>query len=241
MNILLTMGLVSLAAGIVQSVTGFGAGIVIMMFLPMYLPMNVAPAISNGAAFPLALAILFQYRKVTNYRLALVPIAIYMTISTIAIKISATINLDCLQIVFGFLLVALSGYYLMFSGKIVLKESPLTAALCGILSGLMGGFFGIGGPPLAIYFLSTTKSKEEYLGTINFLFSITSTYQFFARIRVGLFTTAQIPMLLTCILMILIGRFAGSRIVDRINAEQLKKCVYVFLGFAGITTIVSCL
>lgn len=235
------MGLVSLTAGIVQSVTGFGAGIVIMLFLPLYLPMNVAPAISNGASFPLAWAILFRYRREANYRLALVPIIVYLAISTIAIKISATINLDYLQIVFGFLLIALSGYYLLFSGKIVLKQSLRTACLCGILSGLMGGFFGIGGPPLAIYFLSTTKSKEEYLGTINFLFSVTSTYQFLARIGVGLFTGAQVPLLLCCIAMILVGRFAGSRIVDRINGEQLKKCVYGFLGIAGVTTIIGCL
>lgn len=241
MNVYLSMGLLSLTAGIVQSVTGFGAGIILMLLLPHYMPMNVAPIISNGTTLPLSWSIAWRYRKVSRHRATFLPLIIYILVSAWAIHISSDIQLGLLQQAFGFFLVLLSLYYLCFSGKIHLKESTATVVICGILSGLMGGFFGISGPPLAIYYLAISSSKEEYLGTLNFLFAVASTYQVFARMSIGLFSSKEIPLLLVCITAIMVGRYIGSHIVNRINANQLKKFVYVFLGFSGIVTIIRCL
>lgn len=60
--------LISLMGGMVQTVTGFGAGIIIMLFLHNVLPMNIAPAVSNTTCAPLAWSIAWKYHKAVSVK-----------------------------------------------------------------------------------------------------------------------------------------------------------------------------
>lgn len=92
---------------------------------------------------------------------------------------------------------------------------------------------------MAGYFLAITDSKEEYLGTINVLFSITTAYQFVVRIASGILTLELLPMVAVGIAAILAGRFLGSRIVDKLDGARMKKIIYAFLAVAGVITILQ--
>ena len=109
--------------------------------------------------------------------------------------------------------------------------------LCSGISGILSGFFGIGGPLLALYFLAVTEEKEEYLGTLNGLFTITTLYQLALRIASGILTADCIPFIAVGIAAILLGRIAGSRIVDKTDKNKMRLLIYIFLAIAGILTI----
>ncbi|MGI5946433.1 MAG: hypothetical protein ACOX8K_03390 [Lachnospiraceae bacterium] len=61
-NLLMVSG-ASLLGGTVQSVTGFGASIIIMIFLPVFLSMTAAPAVSDVITMTLSFitASMFPY------------------------------------------------------------------------------------------------------------------------------------------------------------------------------------
>ncbi len=63
----------------------------------------------------------------------------------------------------------------------------------GTLSGMMGGFFGMQGPPVVLYFLSSTKSKEEYMALVqpyilcgNIIMTVARGYNGFLTPTVGI-------------------------------------------------------
>ena len=241
MLLYLVMIFSSILAGCTQAVTGFGGGIVLMQFLPYFVPMNVAPAIGEGTTTPLPWAIAMNYRKHIRWRLVFLPICCYLLWSTLAIWISTRVDLGRLKLVFGILMIVLSIYFMFVSKKVKVSGNLLTAIVCSSASGLLSGLFGMGGPTMAIYYLAVTKSKEEYLGTMNMVFAFAMIYQLVARIVAGILTLDLLPVLAVGIVGILVGQFIGKKIVDRIDGEKLKKIVYVFLAISGVITTINAL
>ena len=138
-------------------------------------------------------------------------------------------------------LILLSVYFMFFSKKLKVSGKPWTAVLCVSLSGVLSGLFGIGGPTLVMYYIAVTKTKEEYLGTMNFVFAVAITYQIIVRFVTGVLTVNLLPMLVIGTASILVGRIIGTKIVDKIDGEKLKKIVYVFLAISGVITTINAL
>lgn len=235
----LIIALISLAGGAGQSITGFGAGIIIMTVLPSVISMGLAPAVSGTICTPLSISIAWRYRKYAKWKMVLFPCAVYMAASGIAIYLSSVINMDKMKPLLGVFLILMALYFIFLDKKVSVKGTLFTAFLCSAVSGVLGGFFGIGGPFLVLYYLAVTATKEEYLGSINLLFAITTVYQLVMRIATGVLTVPCIPWIAVGIAFVLLGRIIGSRIVDRMNVEKMRKAIYIFLIFAGIMTIVK--
>lgn len=239
--ILVIMFFLTAMAGFLQSITGFGGGIVIMVFLPQMLSMNLAPAVSGTCCTPLAWSIALKYWKHCNYKKIIWPVIFYISASTLAIKASTMLNMNALKPVFGIFLILLAIYFSFFSNTVKVKGTMLTAFICSVASGILGGFFGIGGPFLVLYFLAVTDSKEEYLGTINGVFALTTVSQFITRIITGIITVNEIPIIAAGIVGILLGSQLGGRVVSKLDGNKMKKMIYAFLGVAGMITVVSSL
>lgn len=110
-------------------------------------------------------------------------------------------------------------------------------AVCGLAAGICGGFFGISGPPMSLYYLAVLDSKEEYLGTLNAFFSITVVFNIIARISNGFLTADLIPYMAIGIVAILAGSAWGSKLVARIERKTMSMCVYGLMAIAGIVAL----
>ena len=58
----------ALAGGIIQGVTGFGAGVVMMMFLPLQYSVVQSAGISSAICMILCAAMVYRYRKTINFK-----------------------------------------------------------------------------------------------------------------------------------------------------------------------------
>ena len=92
---------------------------------------------------------------------------------------------------------------------------------------------------MSVYFLSNSRSKEEYTGTIQLFFACTATVNLLIRIGKGIFTPALVPFTLVSMLGIAVGIQLGLRILRWINISMLTKVIYVALGATGVFTILS--
>ena len=229
--------LTPIIAGLIQTVTGFGSGIFMMVFFPMLFPILGASAISSAISLAGTCTLSWHYRKYCQWKLTLIPALIYILVSSGAILLAPYLPTDLLKKVFGVFLMLLSVYFLVFSSKLKIKATLMSATVCGTLAGILGGLFGIGGPPMVIYFLAALDSKEEYLGTIQFHFFVTGVYMLFFRIYKGIFTMDMIPYVILGMAGMMIGKKLGTKIVDRINADTMKKLVYAFLGVSGFLNL----
>ncbi|GLC81431.1 sulfite exporter TauE/SafE family protein [Lacrimispora brassicae] len=237
MERILVVALSSLLGGFAQAVTGFGGAIIIMIFLPFILSMNAAPALSDVITMVLSFSMFWRYRRWVRLKPLLLPAVVYLAASTAAIHWSTYFDGGKRKEIFGLFLIGLSLYFFFFSGKARVKPSPPMGAACGFAAGICGGFFGISGPPVSLYYLAVTETKEEYLGTLNAFFSITVVFNIIARISNGFLTGDLLPYMGIGIGTILIGSAWGSRLVMRIDRRTMSFCVYGIMAVAGIVAL----
>lgn len=227
----------ALVAGIIQTVTGFGAAVFLMLLMPHYFDMVAAPAITSAITVGLSATLAWKFRKHIQLKDCLFPILVYLLFSITSISAAKKLDLDHLSFIFGVFLVILAIYFYLFSERITMKANWKTAALCATISGITSGFFGIGGPLMAVYFISAIKEKESYIGTIQFLFAFTNIINLFTRIANGIFTIDLLPATILGFAGITVGKVIGLRILDKIDPRKIKKLVYAFVGISGVLTL----
>ena len=238
MDLLLIVGM-NVLGGAVQTVTGFGAGIVIMLFLPLLFNLLQASAISSAITLGLNLSLSLRfYRHLSPKRLAL-PCVLFLTASVSSILVASALNLEFLALAFGVFLVALSLYFLLAKDRLAIRDTPACAVFCSLLSGLTSGLFGVGGPLMAVYFLSGSKDKEEYAATLQTFFALTNLLNLFTRIAKGIYTPALLPATLVGLAGVLLGQRLGLRLLDRLSPDRMSRLVYLALGGAGLLTMFS--
>ena len=90
---------------------------------------------------------------------------------------------------------------------------------------------------MVVYFLAAMDDKEQYLATIQFFFFTTGLYTMILRCVNGIYTLDLMPYTVIGLIAVILGKWIGGRIVDRIDTVTMKKIVYVFLGLSGIATL----
>jgi len=227
-------------AGVIQATTGFGAGIFMMLFFPMFLPMIQCSALSSAIGLVNTITMAIMYRKYAQMRLIVLPTIIYFFFSTVCIWYSTQIDLGAFKPFFGLFLTALGLYFLFFSQRVKLKGTWKSAAVCSSLSGIASGFFGIGGPPMVLYFLSLTgDDKYAYLGTIQMFFLITSIQGVATRALNGIYTKELLMLIPIGMVGSLIGTRFGTKIVQKLRVDRLRILIYAFLCLAGFATFLT--
>lgn len=227
-------------AGVIQATTGFGAGIFMMLFFPMFLPMIQCSALSSAIGMVNTITMAWMYRKYAQPKLIILPTVIYVLFSTVCIWYSTKIDLAQFKPFFGLFLTALGLYFLFFSQRIKLKGSWKSATVCSSLSGIASGFFGIGGPPMVLYFLSLTgDDKYAYLGTLQLFFFVTSIQGIATRALNGIYTAELLMLVPIGMIGSYIGTRIGTKIVRKLRVDRLKILIYAFLCLAGFATFLT--
>ncbi len=233
------IAIASMIAGIIQSVTGFGSAVFLMLIVPFFFDMVTAAAVSSSIAMGLGIALAWQFRSHIEWKLCALPTAIYMISSVSVISIVQDIDLDTLTLTFGIFLILLAAYFFVFADRVSFSANWKTGFVCSAISGLTSGLFGIGGPLMAVYFVSASQEKQSYIANIQFLFAATNIVSFLTRISRGIYTPDLLPVTVVGFLGITVGKRIGLQILDRINLNAMKKSVYAFVGLSGLITVLQ--
>jgi uncharacterized membrane protein YfcA len=133
-------------------------------------------------------------------------------------------------------LIAFSAYSLFGSKPLELKTDNLAWLLgCGFFAGVLGGAYGMNGPPLAIYGAMRRWSPQHFRATLQGYFLPASIVgmagYWLAGLWVPTVTHFYLISLPAAIPAILLGRLANHRLREE---TYLK---YVYAGLAGIAAI----
>ena len=163
----------SLVAGIIQSVTGFGSVVFLMMVLPFYFDMIDAPALAIVINQLFCMALCWKYRRHIRWRLALPPTIAFGLTNLLTLLFVGGLDMQVLVIVLGVFLILLAVYFLIFARRVKMTPKPAAGITCGALCGVSAGLFAIGGPPMALYFVAAAEDHATYLACMQLLFAIT--------------------------------------------------------------------
>lgn len=116
--------------------------------LPFLMPSyGEATTLSGLLALTTSAIITFRMRQYITWK-RLIPILItFIVISAGAICMLTRIHDDILRKILGIVLIITALYFAFFSSRIKLKTTLPYQIGAGTISGIMGGFFGMQGPP----------------------------------------------------------------------------------------------
>lgn len=229
----------SALAGIVQVVTGFGAVVVMMAILPFFFGIVDAPTVALAINMIYITVLLWKYRKHVDMKVALLPTVIYCAVAVAALRLMGGVDTRVLAISFAVLLMVLSVYFLVFSQKIRVRPGKTLAVLCGTVAGITGGLFGVGGPPMVLYFLAAAKDRQTYMGSLQFLFVVTTIVTLLARFSGGMFRAELLPYIAVGTVGIMLGMWLGEKISSKMNAKATRVAAYLFVGISGLTLLLQ--
>ena len=130
-------------------------------------------------------------------------------------------------------------YLLLTEKKAAIRVTPAVTVVCGLLAGVCGGLFSIGGPIMAIYYLAATDSRESYLANAQANFAVNNVTSITTRVLSGYYTLDLLPLTLLGVAGVVCGQRFGLKLGGKLNAVQLRRLVYAYIILSGAVTVVQ--
>lgn len=236
--IVMTLG--TALAGVVQTVTGFGSVVLMMLLFPFFFDMLDAPALALSINLLYCFTLCWKYRRDIDFRVALLPTLTYSAVSFAVTGLTGEADLHMLVRIFAMFLILLSLYLLFVAENLrVKKPTPLVGVGFGVLAGVSAGLFAIGGPPMAPYMVAATKDHRSYVASMQFLFSVTNVANLAGRMVNGIFDWTLWPYIAVGSVCIILGMYGGELVAKRLNPQKLRVIVYSFVGISGVILLLQ--
>ncbi len=236
---LLFVGAVTLAASYFQSVTGFGFGILAMIFLPSLLAYSEANVLSSILSSLVSLITVLPMFGLVSRKNLIFPLVGNLITNYLAVNFLKGAGNDTLKAMLGGVLVLLSIYFFFFSERIRIRASWRSGLIAGLISGLLSGLFAIGGPPVVIYYLQSEKDTDHYMATISAYFVLSGVITVSMKAAAGFVTGTVLLAILFGLAGMLAGSFIGKKTRSRLNSGIMRKLVYAVMAFSGVVNMVT--
>jgi len=230
--------LFALGAAFVQRVSGFGFGIFIMTVLPYLLPSyGEATTLSGTLAIVTSVIIVAKMYKFIDWKKLLPILVTFLIVSWIAVQFVAWAGDGILKRILGGVLVFASIWFFFLSDRIHLKATLPVQLSMGTISGMMGGLFGMQGPPAVLYFLACADRKEQYMALAQAYFLIGNFTMTLYRATSGFLTHEVIVDWAVCLPAVLLGTWIGAKVFRLLPINILRKIIYAYMGISGVIAL----
>ena len=242
MNFSIEIFLLAAGASFVQRTIGFGFGIFIMTALPFLMP-SYAEAVTLSGLLSLtsAAVVMIKYLSYVNWKRLLPILAAFGVFSTIAICMLDRIEGPAMRRILGLMLIILSLYFSFFKTRLQKYIRPTRGWQIGTgtASGIMGGLFGMHGPPVVLYLIVSEPTKEHYMGMIQTYAVLTNIAMLAVRAYNGYVTPSVGSAYLYAAGGLAIGVIAGNWAFKRIPARIFTLIVYAYIGVSGAIILLT--
>jgi hypothetical protein len=228
--ILPVLGILFLAT-LVRSAFGFGQALVAVPLLALVIPVRVAVPLTTLLSIPVAALILAQdWRKVhvrSAWNLVLptlfgLPVGLYIlkAVSPLAVKVAMAV-----------VIIAFSGYCLIGRWKPHFPNDRFAWAF-GFGAGVLGGAYGMNGPPLVVYATLRGWTPEHFRATLQGYFLPASAAGLCGYFAAGLWVPEVTRYFLLSLVPAAVAIVVGRAINERTHPDAFVR--YVHVGLIGI-------
>lgn len=233
MRYLFLFGL-SFFSATVQTVTGFGYGIIVMSVLPLFLPMEQALAIATVMSLCLNAAILSRRWRSVQLKLVWLPTLCAALGAFGGLTLIAGHPSPVYRRVLGVFLLLLAGWFIWLSDRVRLRPTLASSAVAGVAAGVCGGLFSISGPPMVLYYVSILHDIERYMATTQLFFLLHNVFLITMRGALHLWPHGIAAPCMAALGGLLCGCFLGGLIFRRADQKKIKRGVYLMMALSGL-------
>jgi uncharacterized membrane protein YfcA len=225
-------------ATLIRSAFGFGEALVAVPLLALVIPVEVAAPLAVLVSITVAGVVLIQdWRKVHvggAWRLVLstlfgIPLGLVLLTATPERVVKA---------ILAVVIVTFSAYSLARRGRLELKDDRL-AWLFGFGAGVLGGAYGMNGPPLAIYGTLRRWSAEHFRATMQAYFLPASAVGMAGYWLAGLWVPAVTRYYLLSLAVAVAAIFLGRAVNRRLQGRSFILYVHIGLIAVGMTLLIQ--
>jgi uncharacterized membrane protein YfcA len=225
-------------ATFIRSAFGFGEALVAVPLLAFLIPVKVAAPIAVLLSITIAAVIVAQDWREIHFRSAGWLILSTLFGLPLGLFMLTTVAEEMVKTILAVVIIVFSGYSLTSRKQLELKDDRL-AWIFGFGAGILGGAYGMNGPPLVIYGALRRWQPKHFRATLQGYFLPASLIGMCGYALLALWTPVVTRYYLMSLPLVLIAIFLGRLANRRMNSRVFLLYVHLGLIVTGIILLVS--
>ena len=227
-------------ATLIRSTLGFGEALVAVPLLALRIPVAVAAPLAVLVSVAVAGVIVAQDWRHVQVRSAAGLVAASLFGIPLGLLLITRGNDRLVRLILGGVIVAFSVYSLTVKSKLHLeKDHPGWLLAAGFASGVLGGAYGMNGPPLAVYGSLRRWSPQHFRATLQGYFLPASLAGLCGYAAAGLWVPAVTRYFLLSLPGVVVAVLLGRSLNRRLRGDGFFRAVYVGLVVVGGILVVQ--
>jgi uncharacterized membrane protein YfcA len=227
-------------ATLIRSTFGFGEALIAVPLLAFSLPIQIAAPIAVLLSITIAAVVVVQDWRKIHLRSAGWLLAPTFLGIPLGIALLTSVHQHLVKGALAIVIVAFSGYSLVGKSPPELHSDSRPWLLgCGFLAGILGGAYGMNGPPLVIYGAMRRWSPQHFRATLQGYFLPASVVAMAGYWSAGLWVPAVTHYSLISLAVVLPAIFLGRVINHRLRGEAFLKYVHGGLICVGVLLLIQ--
>jgi uncharacterized membrane protein YfcA len=225
-------------ATIIRSAFGFGEALIAVPLLALVIPVEVAAPIAVLVSITVAGIVVLQDWREIHVRSAgkLVFSSVFgIPLGLLLLKMVAE---PVVKAALATVIIAFSLYSLMARSRHELKNDKL-AWLFGFSSGVLGGAYGMNGPPLVVYGALRGWSPGRFRATLQGYFLPASLMVACGYVAVGLWTSTVSRFYLFSLAPVVVATLVGRTMNRRMDGSRFRVYIHIVLLIVGSILLVQ--
>lgn len=227
-------------ASLIRSTFGFGKALFAVPLLSLLMPVEAAaPAAVLASLLVAAVALLQDWRHVHlgNALSLLLPTLVGIPLGLLLLTRAPE---PLVKGILGALIMAFSAFVLLSRQRYELKTDR-SAWFFGFIAGILGGAYGMNGPPLFIYGALRRWTPQHFRATLQAYFIVASAAGMAGYGFSGLWTAQVNQVVLWSSPGIILATLAGGYLNRRIHPQRFASMVHAGLLLVGAVLLVQAL
>lgn len=225
-------------ATLIRSAFGFGEALVAVPLLALLMPVEVAAPVAVLVSITVALIVVVQDWRKIHVRSAgwlVLPTLLGIPLGLVLLR---TVPGNVVKGVLAAVIIAFAAHCLR-SGKQRELKNDKFAWLFGFGAGVLGGAYGMNGPPLVIYGSLRKWSPQHFRATLQGYFLPASLVGMWGYRLAGLWTPAVDRFYLLSLPLVVLATFLGRAINRRLGGQRFLLYVHGGLIVVGVVLLVQ--
>lgn len=227
-------------ATIVRSTFGFGEALIAVPLLALTIPVEIATPLAVLLSITVAAFIIAQDWRKVHLRSAGWLLAPTFIGIPFGIAILTGVREQIVKAVLGTIIVAFSGYFLLAKRPPVLHtENRVWLLSCGFVAGVLGGAYGMNGPPLVLYGAMRRWSPQHFRATLQGYFLPASVVALLGYRWTGVWVPAVTHYYLVSLAVAVPAIVIGRVLNHRLRQESFIAYIHAGLVCIGLVLLVQ--
>lgn len=225
-------------ATLIRSAFGFGEALVAVPLLAFRLPLQLAAPLAVLISIVVAAIVVAQDWKQIHIRSAGWLVVSSMFGIPLGLLLLKSSHLRATKGTLGVILILFCVYSLIGRTPAQMRsDHGWWLAICGLAAGVLGGAYGMNGPPLVVYGTMRGWSPQHFRATLQGYFLPASIVGMAGYWMAGLWTPLLGRYFLDALPIALLGVFLGRVVNHRLHSTVFYRYLYLGLAVIGVLLV----